>query len=438
MSITRRQLLKSSALATAGLPAAARMVHAGRACRNVMRLAVAGYGGQGHSGLKRLTSHPDVQLVAACDVDRRFEPRLEEFGENISRFQDYRKMLSQRGDGIDGVLIATPDHMHAPIAQLALQQDHHVYLQKPLAQDIGECRMLTTLAADRGQATQMGIQIHGHEFYRSAASWIRQGVVGRIGEVHSWSGKGWGGEPSPRPPSAVPAELDWDLYLGVAPYREYVDGWYHRNNWRKWFAFGTGTQGDMGCHILDPVFSALSLKHPTWVQSRGPAPLAENFALDSHVQHEFPGTEFTTDPLPLTWYNGDMRPRQLDCLPDGLELPGQGSVFVGQRGILLLPHVGPPRVFPAAGQQLQDLPPPVPAVNHYHQWVDAALGRIDAADADFAYSGPLTETVLMGTVVNRWPDRRFVWDADRCRFAGNDPVDEQANALLFPPWRTDW
>jgi len=344
---------------------------------------------------------------------------------------------------------------------MAMEQNKHVYLQKPLAQDITECRLLAEASVKKPElATQMGIQIHAHGAYRTAVAWLQSGLIGTVTEVHSWSGKGWGGEMKPKDESPVPETLDWDLYCGVSKHRAYVQGWYHRNNWRKWLAFGTGTQGDMGCHIVDPVFTALELKEPPKCTSHGPKPFAENFALNSKVVYSFKGTKYTSDKVDMTWYNGDLRPKEIKGLPKTMmvpkpveapksagapeqhevpvQLPHQGSVFVGTKGAMMLPHIGAPLVFGLDGKPMAKLPEKVGHTNHFHDWIDAAVGEKESAAAPFAYAGPLTEAVLMGTVINRWPDQEFDWDAGKCQFVGDSEEVKKANALLKPAYRTGW
>ena len=348
-------------------------------------------------------------------------------------------MFDQKSDDFDAVLIATPDHMHSPIAKMAIDAGKHVYLQKPLAQDIGECRLLAQAAKDNPElVTQMRIQIHSHPAYRTAVKWLQSGVIGTVSEVHSWSGKGWGGEVKGTDPSTAPVNLDWDLYCGVSDKLAYVEGYYHRNNWRKWLAFGTGTQGDMGCHIVDPVFTALQLKQPTKVKSLGPKPFEKNFALISHVEYEFKGTDYTTESMKMSWYNGSMRPTKLDHLPEGIELPHQGSVLIGDKGSLILPHIAAPIVYDNEGKAMKKLPEAEVAANHFHDWIDAAMGEKDKATAHFQYAGPLTEAVLMGTVINRWPNQQFDWNADECKFSGDTAAVAEANALLRPAYRSGW
>lgn len=440
MSLPRRQFLKTAA-ATASIAALAPQYTIGASTRrdDKLRIAAVGIGGRGNADLKQMSSHAGFELTTVCDVDKSFFQNGRQYNADVATFQDYRKMFDEKSSDFDAVLIATPDHMHSPIAKMALDADKHVYLQKPLAQDIGECRLLADSAKTKPElVTQMGIQIHSHPAYRTMVQWIQSGVIGKVNEVHSWSGKGWGGEMAAKDPSKVPDNLNWDLYCGVSEKMGYIEGYFHRGNWRKWLAFGTGTQGDMGCHIVDPVFTSLKLKEPTKVKSLGPKPFERNFALISQVEYTFKGTEFTTDEIQLTWYNGSMRPKQLDHLPEGTELPGQGSVLIGDKGSLILPHISDPIVFNSDGKIMDKLPEKATAANHFHDWIDAAMGQKEKATAHFEYAGPLTEAVLMGTVINRWPNQEFQWDAASCRFKGDSKEVAAANKLLKPAYRSGW
>ena len=440
MSLNRRQIIKAAAgSASIATLAPSMVLGAQRKTAKNFRIAAIGFGGRGKADLKGMISHPNFELTAACDVDQSLHQIVDPMGTDIKKFQDYRLLFKDSANDFDAVVIATPDHMHAPIALMAMEHDKHVYLQKPLAHDIAECRLLAEQAAKKPNLkTQMGIQIHAHPAYRTAVSWIQNGLIGTVKDVHSWSGKGWGGEMKGKSPTPPPAHLDWDLYCGVSEKLPYVEGWYHRSNWRKWLAFGTGTQGDMGCHIIDPVFNALELKEPTQCTSLGPGPFKNNFALLSHVVYKFRGTPYTTDELNLTWYNGSLRPSKVEGIPANVKLPSQGSVFIGTKGSLILPHIGNPQVYQVDGTPMSKLPPTVESGNHFHQWIDAAQGKIESTGAPFEYAGPLTEAVLMGTVINRWPQETFDWDAATCKFTGNSKSVKEANALLAPAYRTGW
>lgn len=310
------------------------------------------------SDVQALASNDCVKLVAVADVDPSRIGELRAAFPGVRVYRDWRVLLEQEAGEIDSVNVSVPDHMHGPIAYSAMQMGKHCYCQKPLAHDVFETRALTRVAREKGVVTQMGIQFHAFKSYRQAVALIRAGVIGRIREVHSWSSKLWGDRgPPPRPSDPVPSGLDWDLWLGVAAGRPYVEGHYHPTQWRRRLDFGTGTLGDMACHILDPVFEALGLSAPLSVKSEGEAPDQWNWPNDSMVRFVFPGTPMTAaDQVSVFWYDGaasapaDLR-SQVGLPPqrtseDVRKSVEQGSIFVGTDGMMYLPHPGAPQLSP--------------------------------------------------------------------------------------------
>jgi len=397
--------------------------------------ACVGAGGMGASDLESFAHHDFVRIVAIADVDlARAEVWRRKFP-GVRIYQDWRRLLDRERD-LDSLNVSTPDHMHAPIAMSAMQRGLHVYVQKPLTHDLYETRQLTREARRRGLVTQMGIQIHSLAEYRQAVQILRQGLIGKVREVHLWSDKAWGDpEPLPARRDPVPEGFDWDGWLGVAAWRPFIGGgYYHPANWRRRLDFGTGTLGDMGCHIFDPVFLGLTLTAPRSVRSEGPPPNAWNWANDGKVVYEFPGTAYTAGPtLRLTWYDGRQRPpRDVLALLEEDAPPAQGSICVGTEGVMLLPHIGRARLYPRKRFEGVRLPE-AESANHYTLFLEAVRGG-RATTAGFDYSGPLTETVLLGCVASRFPQTTLEWDAGRLRFRN---VTE-ANRFLRRAYRAGW
>ncbi len=429
--IPRRQFIQTAAglTAAAALP---RRVRTGRSLEK-LRTAHIGVGGMGASDLGSIASHPGVEIAALCDVD---SERLAQASANhagVHTFADYREMLSDLGDSIDAVVVSTPDHSHAPSAMLAMNLGKPVYCQKPLTHEVFEARQLRLIAGQRQLVTQMGIQIHSSAVYRRAVEMIRGGVIGRVSHVHAWSSKNWGYDGGPIAGDfPVPPTLHWNLWIGTARDRPFVPDVYHPANWRRLIDFGTGTLGDMGVHIFDTPWAALQLTAPRRVRTTCRPPTGIGHPAANIVEYEFPGTEYTTDSLKWTWYDGDRAPpglEELDLpaesgLPVDHALPGQGSLFVGQTGVLVLPHIAEAQLYPES--KFRDFArPEVVDHDHYHQWVDACMG-IGAASADFSYAGPLTEALLLGVVANRFPGQPLNWDTEALRFTNHD----QASQLL--------
>lgn len=446
MSMTRRNLLHVAGLAASAVllplntPPAAEVTPPPAGGKK-LRLAAIGVGSQGKSDLAALASHKDVVVVAVCDPDRNYRDTIA--AKHMAKaYADYRNMFKEMADQIDGVLVSTPDHMHAPIALLAMSLGKHVYGQKPLARTIGECRAMAKMAADKKVITQMGIQIHSTQPYQTTRKWIQEGVIGKVRAIHSGiGGKPWGGIIPDKPLVPAPESMDWDRYVGVAESRPWREGDVHPGNWRKWVPFGTGIQGDMGCHVFDPVYMAVALTFPTEVESLGPTPPGPDFfSFDCHVKYLFPKTAFSEGAIEVHWRNGNLSaPKDLH---PGIVAPGSGALIIGDRGALAIPHFGPlPTVVDAAGMAVpkDKLPAPATGSDHYHDWVNAVLADDQArASAPFSYGGPMTEAVLMGVVLNRWPNKKFTWDGAACRFVGNDKEVEMANALIHPTYRAGW
>src|SRR5260221_43539 len=402
---------------------------------SVLRHASCGTSGMGGPDLSALTANKFVKLVAAADVDSRSSAALKKRFPDVNIYEDWRQLLDKEQNNIDSVNVSTPDHMHAPIGMSALQLGKHVYGQKPLAHDIYEVRQLTLMAHSKKLVTQMGIQIHSEVDYRMAVLFIQDLVIGKIKEVHSFSNKKWG-DPNPRPDRSdpPPAHLNWNLWLGVVSERPFLgDTYYHPANWRKRLDFGTGTFGDMGCHIYDPVFKALDLTAPISVRSEGPTPNAHNWANNAFIHYVFSGTKFTEEKtVKVTWYDGDKRPPQeVQNLLEGDKLPEQGSVFIGTKGVLLLPHVAKPQLYPDA--QFKNTPfPTLPGQNHWTQFAEACRGN-GQTSAGFDYAGPLTETVLLGGVATRFPQTTLEWNAAKLKFNL-----AEASQMLRRKYRKGW
>jgi len=431
---SRRSFLKTLGTAAAAAPFGTGCITK-RSRTGTLRHASFGTGGMAWVDLTTIAKCPGVEIVAVCDVDLNRTLEARKLFPKARVYQDWRELLDQEERNIDSVNVSTPDHMHAPIAMGAMQLGKHVYGQKPLAHDLHEVRRMTELARKKKLVTQMGIQVHSAPPYRTAPRLVQDGVIGKITEVHSWCAKSWG-DTSSRPDRAdpVPATLDWDAWLGVCADRPFLgDAYYHPENWRKRLEFGTGTLGDMGCHIFDPVFTALGLGAPLSVRSEGPKPNEWNWALNGKVHYRFAGTNQTaSDILPFTWYDGTAQPpAEVIALLEGDEMPGAGSIFIGTEGVMRLPHYGRPTLYPYA--KFEDFQyPQVGVRNHWSQFVEACRGE-GTPSADFNYAGPLTEAVLLGGVASHFPQTTLEWNAQRMSFNLRE-----ATAFVRRDYRKGW
>jgi predicted dehydrogenase len=436
-ALPRREFLRRAALTTAGLWAAPYVTSDLRAASPNETLLHASFGSSGmaHSDIRGITRTGRARLVAVADVDLTRAAALKQEFPDVKIYQDWRELLDKEKE-IDSVNVTVPDHMHAVMALSAMQRGKHVYCQKPLAHDLYEVRQLAQYAHGRKLVTQMGIQIHSTATYREAVRIIQDGTIGKIKEVHAWSDKAWG-DPSPRPDrrDPIPDGFNWDFWLGTAAWRPFIGGgYYHPNTWRKRLDFGTGTFGDMGCHILDPVFSALELTAPVSLRSEGPAPNEWNWATNARIEYLFPGNARTAGAsIKLTWYDGQQRPPK-DVQPDlgDDQLPGQGSLFIGTKGMMLLPHVARAQLYPEKDFENWTRPK-VEDDDHWRQFVEACRGH-GATSANFAYAGPLTETVLLGSVATHFPQTTLEWNAKKLKFTNLSEANRYVRRRYRPGW----
>ncbi len=398
-----------------------------------LNIAGIGIGGRGRSVLKEMAGE---NIVALCDIDSaKAAPTFKDYPKaEVGR--DYRALLD-RAQGFDAVMIATPDHMHAPITIAALRAGKHVYVEKPMAHSIEEARVMTRVARETGLVTQMGNNGHAGEGLRLTREYIQGGAIGPVREIHCWTdrpGKWWKqnlDRPTDTPP--VPASVDWDLWLGAAPVRPYSKQ-YHPHDWRGWFDFGTGALGDMAIHNMDPAFYALDLKAPSAVEAQTSGLKAESYPLWTILRYEF-AADGDRPATSITWYDGGKNPPRPRDLPAGTELADNGIYFVGDKGLMVCGGwSGAPTLYPEARRQEFGTPKPTIArsSSHYGEWVQACKdGKPDNAKAGFAYSGPFTEALLVGNLALRL-QKRIEWDATTMKATNASEADELIHKRYRP------
>jgi len=452
---TRREFIRTSA-ATTALFAAPALVR-GQNLNSKVQMASIGSDGKGWSDTNEMSSASNGTHVAFCDVDLNRTGQVRKYKPDAPIFQDYREMLTQLADQIDAVTVSTPDHMHAYISLDAMRRGKHVYCQKPLTHNVWEARQMRAQAAKSKVITRLGNQIHSHSHYRTAVSLVQNGTIGKIKRVHSWcaaTGHGKSGfMDRPKSPPPAPDSVNWDLWIGVARMRPYGGNRvYHPWGWRDWQEFGNGALGDFGCHILDPVYTALKIeKIPTSLQADHTGMNDEVWPAQTTVHYTYPGTEWTVDKeLKITWYDGGALPSVNGTnVPPTAALPRSGSLLVGEEGSLVIPHVAEPKLYPEekfADHKYEVLP----SLNHYHDWVDGIFTTKQPTD-DFEYGGKLTEAVLLGNIGVRYRGKTLHWDEATMKFTKADatqkmpweeentaPTVEELNKWLRRDYREGW
>jgi predicted dehydrogenase len=401
----------------------------------------------GWHDLLKFKEDPNVDIIAICDVDADFLKKASEALPEARAYSDWRVLLKKEVDNIDSVNVTVPDHNHFPIAFQAIRDGKHVYCQKPMCHDIAEVRKLTEAAVKAGVITQLGTQIASRAGDRTAVQLLQDGAIGKIKHAYLCSNRPGAVEeyrlvgPRPAAGEPAPANLNWDLWIGTAPVRPFSSGIYHTMKWRAWQDFGTGWSGDIGCHIFDAVWKGLGLKPPisvtaevqkSWKES--PERNADTWPQGDHITWMFRGNDSTeSDLLPLEWFDGEFYPpREIQDLYIGKEYPAESAMLIGTEGAMLIPHNEMPVLLPES--KFKDYKVPVlEAGNHYHSFVVACLGGPNT-ESHFAQTGPMTETVLLGTVAIRVPDQLLEWDSRNMKF-NNSP---EANKLLRRTYREGW
>jgi predicted dehydrogenase len=415
-----------------------------------LNIAGVGVGGMGASNLRKCSAE---NIVALCDIDQDYAAKTYRQYPKAKLHRDFRQMLDQQKD-IDAVIVATPDHSHAVVALAAIRAGKHVYVQKPMAHSVYEARRMTEEARKFKVATQMGNQGHSGDGARLVCEWIWSGAIGKVRAVHAWTNRPvWpqGVEVErPRDTPPVPATLDWDRWIGPAPYRPYHPT-YVPGTWRAWWDFGTGSLGDLGCHILDAVFWAMKLHYPVSVEAcistywhglwKKTEPRNETYPRSTIVRYKFPARA-DMPPLDLTWWDGGMMPPRPAELEEGRQMGDSdgGLLFLGEKGTLMTGCYGrSPRLIPESKMRELKKPPqmieriPGGLDGHERDWVRACKDG-KPASSNFDFSGPLSEMVLMGNLAVRYPDRRLLWDGEQMKVT-NDPA---ADAYVRRTYRKGW
>ena len=390
--------------------------------------------GIGSRGAANVDGVKGENMVALCDTDANTLNKGKEQFPNAKLFRDYRKMYDEIEKEIDAVVVSTPDHTHAAPSIMGMKLGKHCYCEKPLAHNVKEIRDMMAIAREKRLATQMGTQIHAEDNYRRVVELVQANAIGTIKEVHVWCGTKWGGRPFETDTPEVPAHIDWDLWLGPAPERPYHPQ-YFGGSWRCFWAFGNGTLGDMACHHMDLSFWALNLVFPQTVEAFcEEKPTLEVAPGQLRVEYTFAERRVRPGVRPavtLNWYDGGLKPALLK--EKGLPDWGAGTLFVGSEGMLLADY-GRRILFPE--EKFADFKAPeqtiLNSVGHHQEWINACKTG-SPTTCNFDYSGPLAETVLLGTAAFR-VGKKLEWDARNMK-ATNAP---EADKLLSREYRKGW
>jgi predicted dehydrogenase len=460
--LSRRTFVESMA-AAAGIMIVPRHVLGGtgyQAPSDTVNVATVGYAhGMGRSNTNAVGKVANVVALCDCDESEAAQKAIarskiwESFPKAV-HYRDFRVMLEKQKD-IDGVIVATPDHNHAVVAMAAMQLGRHVYVQKPLTRTVSEARALTEAARKYKVVSQMGNQGHSGEGVRLIEEWITAGAIGKVHEVHCWTNRPIWPQGMPRPAEGlpVPPGLDWDLWIGPAPMRPYHTA-YHPFSWRSWMDFGCGALGDMACHVMDASYQTLKLGYPSSVTTylaynviavpgedgrtrNERVKYNDSFPPATVVHFTFPARGKNLPAVQLHWYDGGLMPERPGDLEIDRKLPESGTIFVGEKGrIWCETYSESPRLIPETRMQAYKRPKKtIPRIvgSHEQNWIEAIQGKTKAT-SNFDYSGPFTETVLLGNVGMMFPGQKLLYDGPSMKITNV----AEANALLQHHYREGW
>lgn len=461
-SISRRDFLRKTALAAGAASLASSLPMTARAYNNLKgagtKLNIACFGGGGGKGSDDLNQFDKLgeNIVAIIDVDLdRANKKAKEISPrhpNVKVYADYRKCLEEMGKEIDACTISTPDHMHAPISMAAMSLGKHVYTQKPLTWCVGESRAMKALAKEKGLITQMGNQGSGHSSLRRGVELVQAGIIGEVKVLQAWTNRPvWPqGFDRPAGEDPIPETLKWDLWLGVAPARPFKKDVYHSFKWRGFKDFGGGALADMACHLLNFPFRALKMGYPSSVIAENSDNFADTFPKNAKIDFTFPARDGLPE-LKMIWREGGSKP-SVDEVPDvaklqGGSLPNNGVVLIGTKGViyqaddyggqLYIKLNGEERLqsmgkHPACAESI--IPVTIARTdNHYKEWSEACKTGGETY-SKFEIAGFLTESILVGTLAQRFDKQLIEWDGPNAKCTNLAAANEFVNRK----YRTGW
>ncbi len=459
---SRRSFIKNSAIAAAAFTIVPRFVLGGKgfiAPSDKLMVAGVGAGGKGESDIANFYKSGKAEIAFLCDVDDRRAAKTRARFPKAKYYKDWRELMDKEAKNFDAVSVSTPDHNHAIIALAAMQHHKHVYVQKPLTHDIYEARMLTEAAKKYKVVTQMGNQGASNDGTRLLTEWYDNGLIGDVHTVYCWTNRPvWPqGIAWPNTKAEIPKELDWNLWLGTAPQKDYVDKLVPFN-WRGWWDYGTGALGDMGCHLVEAPFRVLGLQYAKDVQASVGSVYVDEFKRgvfpdscppSSHITLTFPKTQKTKGDITLHWMDGGIQPERPEELGANEKFgdDGNGTLFIGTKGKMMAStYSEDPLLLPTSRTKEVNVKQTLERVpgqsdGHYAQWVEACLAGYGKkhVSSPFETAGPLTEALLMANLAVRGHELqgghiKMLWDNQNMRITNFDAVNQYVKRDYRQGW----
>jgi predicted dehydrogenase len=459
---SRRDFLKTGTIAAASFMIVPRFVLGGKgyiAPSDRLIIASVGVGGKGADDINHFDKTGKAEMAFLCDVDdARAAGSVKKFPK-ATYYKDWRKLFDKEHKNFDAVSVSTPDHTHGIVAYHAMQLNKHVYVQKPLTHDIAEARLLTEAAKKYKVVTQMGNQGASNDGTRQLAEWYDADLIGDVHTIYCWTNRPvWPqGIPWPTAQAQIPSTLDWDLWLGTAPQKNYVDNLVPFN-WRGWWDYGTGALGDMGCHLVEAPFRVLGLQYAKDVQASVGTVYVGEFKQgrfpdscppSSHITLTFPKTSKTKGDVTVHWMDGGIQPERPEELGPNERFgdDGNGTLFIGTKGKMIASTYSEnPLLLPTSRTTEVKVPQTIARVpgqsnGHYGQWIEGCLAGYGKTQlsSSFDVAGPLTEALLMANLAVRGHELKgghikMVWDNEAMKITNFDDVNQYVKRQYREGW----
>lgn len=438
----RRNFLKSTAAAGAGLIILPSCVHGGRkAPSNKLNIALIGAYGRGKA---HWSSIADEHVVAICDIHEDNLAKAAVKFPNAKHYVDWRECLEH--PDLDAVVICTLDHMHAFVANWAMNRGLHVYCEKPVANSVAEARLIRAkyLSKKGTLCTQVGTQRHAKTNFNRVRELIKDGAIGELKEVFAWGSRQIRRDGYPPAKGRPPKKIHYDLWLGASPFHPYNPEYFASNhrpganclNWNMYWDFGTGQVGDMGSHTMDLAWNAIDAGQATSAGAKGDPFNPEVTPVELHMTLEHPANDWR-DAIRVHWMQGGAMPKSPKNYLD-LDKIGHGVMFKGSDGFLvadfssrvILPYGKSADMTYYEPRSKDDVIPPL---GHFQkEWINGCKSDLKTS-CDFEYSSLLIEQMMLGLVAYR-AGKKIKYDAEKGRVTNS----AKANKLLAKEYRDGW
>jgi len=434
MNNTRRQFIRHTGALAAGLGISSAFPEEGLAFirKNVSANDKIGVGAIGINGMgwanlsTMLRANPDTACVAICDVDsnvldKRAAELEKDFAQKPVKYDDYRKLLADKN--VNVVIVGTPDHWHALMMIEACSAGKDVYVEKPIANSIYECRQMVAAQKRYGRAVQVGQWQRSNGHFQAALQMLRSGKLGKIRMVKTWAYQGWMQNIPKQPDGPVPAGVNYDMWLGPARKRPFNPNRFHFN-FRWFWDYAGGLMTDWGVHLVDYALLGMNAKDPISVMANGGKMAYPDDAAE------------TPDTLATVYDFGDfiLLWEHAQAINGGNYGRDHGIAYIGNNGTLVLDRGGW-EIIPE-GKKMEPMTVrrwDEGLVNNTRNFIGVVKSRsFDKLNAPIEAGSTVATVCQMGNIAYK-TGKKLSWDKNRQLF-----TDAEANKLITPVYHNNF